>query len=77
MNTHPSSALRTTIVIDGASPARRADVHTVTAASLRVWNDFSRPGAIAITRASVPAGRTFAVTLPKHSVSVIVLDTSR
>jgi alpha-L-arabinofuranosidase len=56
-------------------PARRAELKTVTAPSINVSNDFSRPNAVSIQKTTLPSRRRFVVTLPKHSVSVIVLRT--
>jgi len=73
VNTNRTSALTTTITIQGVSPSRRAEMKTVNAPSLDIANDFSRPNAVSIQRRTITSGRTFVVTLPKHSVSVIVL----
>ncbi|HEY2971075.1 MAG TPA: alpha-L-arabinofuranosidase C-terminal domain-containing protein [Pyrinomonadaceae bacterium] len=73
VNTSPTSALATTISVQGAIPADRAEIKTVTAASLTAANDFVRPDAVLIRSATVRSGRSFVVTLPKHSVSVITL----
>lgn len=73
VNTSSTSAFVTTITIQGVLPAARAEVKTITAPSLDVSNDFSRPNAISIQSRTVPSGRSFIITLPKHSVSVIVL----
>jgi len=75
VNTNRTSALLTTITIQGATPARQAELKTVTAPSLEVANSFSRPNAVSIQKRMLATGRTFVVTLPKHSVSVIVLKT--
>jgi alpha-L-arabinofuranosidase len=48
---------------------------TVTAPSVNVSNGFLRPDAVFIQKRMLPSGRRFVVTLPKHSVSVIVLRT--
>jgi alpha-N-arabinofuranosidase len=74
VNTSRNSALTTTITIQGASPAARAEIKTVSAPAITVANDFSRPEAVSMQRRMLPSGRTFVVTLPKHSVSVIVLS---
>ena len=74
VNTDPSHALATTITVEGATPAARAEVLTLTAPSLRASNDFARPEAVSVSRAPLRAGRSFVVHLPKHSVSVIALD---
>jgi alpha-N-arabinofuranosidase len=75
VNTNSTSSLQTTITIQGALPVARAEIKTLTAPSLSVFNDFSRPDAVSIQTRTVPRGARFSVTLPKHSVSVIVLRT--
>jgi alpha-N-arabinofuranosidase len=75
VNTSRTNALLTTITIDGALPAARAEIETLTAPSVNVFNDFSRPNAVFIQQRMLPSGRRFSVTLPKQSVSVIVLRT--
>ena len=75
VNTNRSGALTTTITIQGVIPARQAELKTVTASSLDVANGFSQPNAVSIQKRMLASGRTFVVTLPKHSVSVIVLGT--
>jgi alpha-L-arabinofuranosidase len=75
VNTSRTSELLTTITIDGADPAARGELKTVSAPSLNVANDFSRPEAVSIQKRMLPSGRRFVVTLPKHSVSVLVLTT--
>jgi alpha-N-arabinofuranosidase len=75
VNTSSTSPLLTTITIDGALPAPRAELKTITAPSFNAANDFSRPNAVSIQNRTLPSGRRFVVTLPKHSVSVIVLRT--
>ena len=75
VNTNRTSALLTTINIQGMMPAPRAEFKTVTAPSLEVANSFSRPDAVSIQKRILAGGRTFVVTLPKHSVSIIVLKT--
>lgn len=75
VNTNRTSALVTTITVQGVIPVARAELKTVTAPSINVSNDFSRPDAVTIQKKTLPSGRTFVVTLPKQSVSVIVLRT--
>ena len=75
VNTSRTSALLTTINIQGVIPVARAELKTVTAPSVNVANDFSRPEAVFIQKRVLPSGRRFVVTLPKHSASVIVLRT--
>ena len=74
VNTSPSAALVTTITIQGAIPAARAEMKTLTAPSLTTSNDFSRPDAVSIQKSVLRSVRPFVVTLPKHSVSVITID---
>jgi alpha-L-arabinofuranosidase len=64
------------ITLEGVIPSTRAEVKTVTARSLSAANDFAQSNAVFIEEKSVPAGRRFVVTLPKHSVSVITLKNS-
>ena len=75
VNTNRTSSLVTTITIEGAVPAARAEVKTVTAPSFSAANDFARPDAVSMQTRTIPSARRFVVTLPKHSVSVIVLRT--
>jgi alpha-N-arabinofuranosidase len=74
VNTSLTSALTTTIVVQGANPAAEAEIKTVSAPSLSEANYFGRPEAISVATAPVRSGREFVVSLPKHSVSVITLD---
>jgi len=74
VNTSTTSPLVTTITIQGVTPSPQAELKTITARSLSVANDFSRPDAVSIQRTVASSGPRFAVTLPKHSVSVIVLS---
>jgi alpha-L-arabinofuranosidase len=74
VNTSPTSALATTISVQGTFPRARGEIKTVTATSLSASNDFARPDSVFIRNGMVRGGRNFVVTLPKHSVSVITLD---
>jgi alpha-N-arabinofuranosidase len=74
VNTSPESSLATSISVQGMMPGAQAEVKTITAPSLNTANDFSRPDAVFISKRTVRSGRSFLVTLPKHSVSVITLD---
>ena len=76
VNTDAKRSLVTTITLQGVIPAARAELNTITAPSLNVANSFSQPDAISIQKRTIPTGPRFVVTLPKHSVSVIVLRTS-
>ena len=74
VNTNPTRALTTTISVQNAVPGPRAEIQTVTAPSLTASNDFVRPTAVSIKSTTARSGRSFVVTLPKHSVTVISLD---
>ena len=69
VNTSPTSALVTTI----ETGATKAEVQTITAPSLNASNNFSTPNAISIDTKPIKSTRQLTVTLPKHSVSVIIL----
>ena len=56
VNTNRTRSLTTTITIQGAAPAARAEVKTVTAPSLNVTNDFSRPEAVFAQTRILPSG---------------------
>src|SRR5688572_6781143 len=75
VNTHRTDAITTTINVQGAALGQRAEVKTVTAPSLRSFNDFSQPEAVSIKKTTLPIKRPFVLTLPKHSVTVITLNT--
>ncbi len=68
VNTSPTNSLVTTINLRGA-----AEIQTITAPSLNVSNDFSQPNAISIQKIPIKSARQLTVTLPKLSVSVIIL----
>ena len=76
VNTSRTNDLLTTINIAGATTTARAEVKTLTAPSLAISNNFSRPHAVSIQTKTLPSGGKFVVTLPKHSVSIIVLTTN-
>jgi alpha-N-arabinofuranosidase len=69
--------LRVSIRIKGARIASTAQIERVTTESLSAINSFATPEAIELTRGSVPAGDTFSIDLPKHSVSVVTVTTTK
>ena len=71
VNTHRTAAITTTIDVQGATLGQRAEVKTITAASLKSSNDFLQPDAVFIKKTTLPVRRPFVLTLPKHSVTVI------
>lgn len=77
VNTDTRAALSTSIEVEGVGVEPRAEMRVVTASSMNDSNDFSRPGAIFVRTTSVRAGKSFMVTLPKHSVAVITLEPAR
>lgn len=74
VNTDTHAALSTRVVVEDAGTVRRAEMQIVTASSLGDSNDFSRPDAITVRTTPMRAGQSFTVTLPKHSVAVIILE---
>ncbi len=75
VNTHRTASITTTINVQGVSLGQRAEVKTVSAPSLKSFNDFSHPDAVLIKETTSPVRRPFVLTLPKHSVTVIALNT--
>jgi alpha-N-arabinofuranosidase len=73
VNTNQQAALKTTITLKGVEVAPRAEVETVTAERLNVFNSFATPEAVSVKRSTASAAQSFTVELPKHSVSVITL----
>jgi alpha-N-arabinofuranosidase len=73
VNTSLDAAVRVRVTIEGGQPAVQATQHTLTAPTLQTANSFATPDAVSVRTRVVPAGRTFTVDLPRHSVSVIVL----
>ncbi|HWS87747.1 MAG TPA: alpha-L-arabinofuranosidase C-terminal domain-containing protein [Pyrinomonadaceae bacterium] len=74
VNADTRAPLTTTVTVEGVDAVRRAEMHVLTAGSLGDSNDFSRPDAVKVSRTPLRAGKSFTLTLPKHSVAVIVLD---
>jgi alpha-N-arabinofuranosidase len=77
VNTAPTSAVAATIELRGVDVAPQAEWHVLTAPSLETRNGFATPDAIRPRRETIPAGRSVRVSLPAHSVSVIVLTVVR
>jgi alpha-L-arabinofuranosidase len=77
VNTSLDSAVRVRVAFDGGQPPARAIQYTLTAPQLQTANSFAAPDAVSVRATHVPAGRTFAVDLPRHSVAVIVLGDVR
>jgi alpha-L-arabinofuranosidase len=73
VNTNLDATARVRITVDGGKPPSQATQHTLTAPTLQTANSFNAPDAVSVRTQQLPAGRTFTVDLPRHSVSVIVL----
>jgi alpha-N-arabinofuranosidase len=74
VNTDTERGLRTSIALAGAMIAPLATIETVNANSMTAANSFENPNAVSLRQEQVPAGSSFVVDLPSHSVSVITLD---
>lgn len=74
VNTNLTSPMRTAIDIQGIEISPDGQVETLTSNSLDASNNFSAPDAVAIHSHDIPVGKSFTVTLPEHSVSVITLN---
>jgi len=77
VNTDQNNSLLTHVNLLGATVLPQAEMTIVNAPSLNSWNSFNDPDAVSITRSPVHAGRSFNVTLAKHSVSVITIKLQR
>jgi alpha-L-arabinofuranosidase len=71
--TDPTSAVTTRVDLRGVDVDPQATWHLITADSLETRNSFATPDAIRPRREVIPAGGSFQVSLPPHSVSVITL----
>lgn len=74
VNTDLTDALLTQVDIKQAKVRSSARLDIVNAASLDASNSFETPDAISLHSKEIPAGSTFTVELPAHSVSVITLN---
>jgi alpha-L-arabinofuranosidase len=74
VNTHQSKLISIRITTSGMRVKSTANIETLTADSLAMANSFSTPDAVMIRPASIVAGQSFAIELPKHSISVITLN---
>lgn len=76
VNADLANPVRTAIEIKGTSIRPLAHLHTLTADSSEAANSFTTPDAITIHKSNIQAGSYFTVELPKHSVSVLTLQTN-
>jgi len=77
VNTSLDAAVRVRVAFHGGQLPARATQHTLTAPALRTANSFATPEAVSVRTQQIPAGRTFTVDLPRHSIAVIVLGDTR
>jgi alpha-N-arabinofuranosidase len=73
VNTAPTSAVTTAFDLRGVDVRPEGEWHVLTAPRLAARNSFATPDAVRPRREVVKAGPRFEVSLPPHSVSVIVL----
>jgi alpha-N-arabinofuranosidase len=77
VNTSPTSAVTTAIDLRGVDVRPGGEWHVLAAPSLETRNSFATPDAVRPRREVLRAGRSFQVSLPPHSVSVVVLRTAQ
>jgi len=77
VNSDPSQAIPTQILLTGVQVAKQARTETLNGDELKASNDFTHPDLVHVTADTIAAGSSFAITLPKHSVSVITMDVDR
>ncbi len=75
VNTAPGP-VATRIELRGLAVAPEAEWHVIAAPDLATHNRFANPDAILPSHQMIPAGGRFSLSLPAHSVSVIVLRPS-
>jgi alpha-L-arabinofuranosidase len=68
VNTDANRSLRTSITFTGATVASQATIETINADSITAANSFERPDAVSLQQKRIPAGSSFVVDLPSHSV---------
>ncbi|HXE81191.1 MAG TPA: alpha-L-arabinofuranosidase C-terminal domain-containing protein [Vicinamibacterales bacterium] len=73
VNTSREQALSTRVSVTGVHVGSGGAVHTLTAPSLAAYNSFRTPDAVGVRSEAFQAGPSFTITLPPHSVSVLVL----
>jgi alpha-L-arabinofuranosidase len=77
VNTSPTTDLATRIDVRGIRVEAQAEWHVIAADSPEARNSFATPDAIRPRSETLAAGETFQLSLPPHSVSVLVLSISR
>ena len=74
VNTDPTKPIPTHINLTGVQVAKQARIETINGSTLTAANDFTHPESVNIASRTTAASRSFSVTLPEHSVSVITMD---
>jgi alpha-N-arabinofuranosidase len=74
VNTDLENSITTKVSLTGVAIAHQAQMETLNSDGLTIANDFSHPDAVHVITRQFEAGRSFTVTLSKHSVSVITLQ---
>ncbi len=77
VNTDVGNAVALKVSLAGSLVSRHAKIETLMSDSLTTSNDFSHPDSVHVSTTQIPAGPTFTITLPEHSVSVITLEVER
>jgi alpha-L-arabinofuranosidase len=73
VNTDPTRDLATRIEVRGTTIDREAVSYLISASDPEAHNGFASPDAIRPRREVLPAGSSFSMSLPRYSVSVVVL----
>jgi alpha-N-arabinofuranosidase len=73
VNTDLDRAVTVRIRVRGSTVSSTAVVERVVADSLTEVNGFTTPDAVRMTRESIPAGNSFSLDMPRHSVAVVTL----
>jgi alpha-N-arabinofuranosidase len=77
VNTDLEHALTLRIRVAATRLSSTAIVERVTAESVTAVNGFATPDSVRTIRESVPAGSSFSLNLPKHSIMVVTLTAAR
>jgi alpha-N-arabinofuranosidase len=74
VNTEPNEAVPVEISLAGVQIENQAHIETLSAGALSAANDFAHPDEVHITSGTITSGPSFSLTIPKLSVSVIVIE---
>jgi alpha-L-arabinofuranosidase len=73
VNTDLDDAATARVRVSGARVSSTAVVERVVADSLTAVNGFGTPEAVKVTRDTIPAGSSFSLQLPRHSIAIVTL----